>query len=342
MADIIYPSTEATPQPANPPSKLQLVSVALIRPSPNQARKYFDEENLWKLAESMRQEGLIQPVTVRKLLPTAGDREDPGYELVSGERRLRAAKLLEWTTIEARVISVISEGEVAAKGLIENLQREDLNPIEEAEGFAQLNQVDSTYWTHERIAMVTGKSRVYITQSLSLLRLPGAIRDDVRRRTYTRGHALEIARLPGSSLQLSVAKMVPGRLTREQTRKLIDSILLGKKSLKMNKPGVVSTHIPGGKAEDDPLADLWPEFMLNPWIASPGSIRVRYLGGWKWSFEVPGPSLEAARSSPSEMKATLRVWLANILNKMSRSSATKPENRFPPIPHPTIIQIRIV
>jgi ParB family chromosome partitioning protein len=245
MNDLLSESPDTTSSP--PPSKLEPVAIALIRPSPHQARKFFDEENLWKLAESMRQEGLIQPITVRALLPTAGDRSEPGFELVSGERRLRAAKLLGWDLIEARIISVISEGEVAAKGLIENLQREDLNPLEESEGFAQLNQVDPTYWTPERIAQVTGKSRVYITQSLSLLRLPEAIKEDVRRRTYSRAHALEIARLPGSSLQLSVSKLIPGRLTREQTRKLIDSILLGKKSLKMNKPGVVSTRTMAGK-----------------------------------------------------------------------------------------------
>jgi len=295
-----------------------MVPISLIQPSPHQARKHFDEENLWKLAESMRQEGLIQPITVRQLLHTAGVREDLGYELVSGERRLRAAKLLDWNHIEARVISVVSEGEVAAKGLIENLQREDLNPIEEAEGFAQLNQVDSTYWTHERIAMVTGKSRVYITQSLSLLRLPEAIRDDVRRRTYSRGHALEVARLPGSSLKLSVAKMIPGRLTREQTRKLVDSILLGKKSLKMNKPGVVSTAA-NIKSKDDPLSDLWPEFMINPWITTPGSIRVKYLGDWRWSFEVPGPKLEGEALTSSIAKATIRSWLAQLLTRMGKS-----------------------
>src|SRR5882672_4232733 len=141
--------------------------------------------------ESLRQEGLIQPITIRKLLPMAGDREDPGYELVSGERRLRAAKLLGWDRIEARIISVISEGEVAAKGLIENLQREDLNPIEEAEGFQQLNNVDPTYWTHERIAHGTWKRRVYLTPSLAPMPLPKAIKEDVRRRTYTPGHGLE-------------------------------------------------------------------------------------------------------------------------------------------------------
>jgi ParB family chromosome partitioning protein len=319
MTDILYPSNDASDQPVNPPPKLQIIPISLIKPSPHQARKQFDEESLWKLAESLRQEGLIQPITVRQLLPTAGDRHEPGYELVSGERRLRAGMLLGWTTIEARIITVISEGEVAAKGLIENLQREDLNPLEEADGFAQLNQVDPTYWTHERIAQVTGKSRVYITQSLSLLRLPEAIKEDVRRRTYSRGHALEIARLPGSSMQLSVAKLIPGRLTREQTRKLIDSILIGKKSLKMNKPGVISTNLLGGKPEEDPLADLWPEFMMNPWVATPGTIRVRYLGDWKWSFEVPGPARESDNTSISELRMNLRSWLAQLLTRMGKS-----------------------
>ena len=317
MNDIYENSPEASP-PDSPSSKLQMVQLAQIKPSPHQARKLFDEESLWKLAESLRQEGLIQPITVRQLLPMAGDREDPGYELVSGERRLRAAKLLGWTKIEARVISVISEGEVAAKGLIENLQREDLNPIEEAEGFSQLNNVDPTYWTHERIAQVTGKSRTYITQSLSILRLPEAIKEDVRRRTYSRGHALEIARLPGSSMQLSVAKMIPDRLTREQTRKLIDSILLGKKSLKLNKPGTITSSLVSGQ-EEDPLADLWPEFIMNPWITTPRSIRVKYLGDWKWSFEVPGPPETTDRVSHSELRATLRSWLSKLLIRMGRS-----------------------
>jgi ParB family chromosome partitioning protein len=319
MSDLRPPSTEPLT-----PAQLQAVSISLIKPSPHQARKFFDEENLWKLAESMRQEGLIQPITVRKLLPISGDREDPGFELVSGERRLRAAKLLGWETIEARVIGVISEGEVAAKGLIENLQRENLNPIEEAEGFAQLNQVDTTYWTHERVGQVTGKSRTYITQSLSLLRLPEAIKEDIRRQAYSRGHALEIARLPGSSLQLSVAKMIPDRLTREQTRRLVDSVLSGKKSLKMNKPGVLSTHVSEKSMTEDPLADLWPDFIMNPWIAPPGTFRVRYLGNWKWSFEVPGPALESGKTSHTERKSAARTWLADLLIRMGRSLSGLP------------------
>jgi hypothetical protein len=175
--------------------------------------------------------------------------------------------------------------------------------------------VDPTYWTHERIAQVTGKSRVYITQSLSMMRLPEAIKEDVRRRTYSRGHALEIARLPGSSLQLSTSKMIADRLTREQTRRLVDSILMGKKTPKLGKTGILS-HL---AKEEDPLADLWPEFMMNPWITTPGSLKVKYLGDWKWSFEVPGPTTNMEKLSQSEQRATLRAWLSKLLAKMGRS-----------------------
>lgn len=317
-----HPPSSSSTEPAT--ATFQQIPIRLIVPSPHQARKHFDEENLWKLAESLRQEGLIQPITVRRLLPTAGDREEPGYELVSGERRLRAAKLLNWESIEARVISVISEGEVAAKGLIENLQRENLNPIEEAEGFLQLNTVDPTYWTHERIGQVTGKSRVYITQSMSMLRLPEAIREDVRRRTYSRGHALEIARLPGSTLQLSVSKMIRDRLTREQTRKLVDSILTGKKNLKLNKPGAVSTSS-YQELLNDPLGDLWPEFTSNPWITAPGTIKVKYLGNHKWSFELPGPDTSQDDDLSSyETKIALKAWLSKLFTRMGRSLSSEP------------------
>ncbi len=315
-----------TPTPTSPTaeSQLQQVPLKLIKPSPHQARKYFDEENLWKLAESLRQEGLIQPITVRRLLPMAGNREDPGYELVSGERRFRAAKLLNWETIEARVISVVSEGEVAAKGLIENLQREDLNPLEESEGFAQLNMVDPMYWTHERIAQVTGKSRVYITQSLSLMRLPEAIKEDVRRRTYTRAHALELARLPGSTLQLSVSRMIRDRLTREQTRRLVDSILAGKRQLPMGAMVGEATAASIREASD-PLVEIWPAFTSNPWITKPGLIKVKYLGNWRWSFEIPGPEFTPGKTLPSDTKAAVRAWLSKILGRMSKSLAFQNE-----------------
>src|SRR5262245_49498451 len=130
---------------------LQSIPLKQIQPSKYQARKAFNEEALKGLAESMKQEGLIEPIVVRQL--------GESYELISGERRLRAAKMLGWTDIEAKVIFTVSEGEAAAKGLVENLQREDLNPIEEAEGFERLNHLEKKYWTLEKIASVVGKSK---------------------------------------------------------------------------------------------------------------------------------------------------------------------------------------
>jgi hypothetical protein len=167
------------------------------------------------------------------------------------------------------------------------------------------------------------------------MRLPEAIKEDVRRRTYSRGHALELARLPGSSLQLSTSKMIPDRLTREQTRKLVDSILMGKKTPKLGKTAILS-HLDPAK-EEDPLADLWPEFMMNPWITTPGSLKVKYLGDWKWSFEVPGPTTNMETLTQSEQRASLRSWLSKLLARMGRSlsyETGKPPSSSTPEPSP--------
>src|SRR5437762_3128271 len=104
---------------AMPALNYQVIPLEQIRPSSHQARKYFDEAKLKGLAESMKQEGQQQAITVREV--------QGGYELISGERRVRAAKLLGWTNLEAKIIKTASEAEAAAKGLVENIQREDLN-----------------------------------------------------------------------------------------------------------------------------------------------------------------------------------------------------------------------
>src|SRR5258708_2412338 len=153
----------ATPATEAILSKFQLIQITQIKPSRHQARKEFSEESLKGLAESMKQEGLQNPITVRQV----GD----AYELVAGERRLRAAKLLGWNVIESKVIEPVSEGEAAAKGIIENIQREDLNPIDEAEGFANLKNLDS-YCNQEKIAEIAGESHDYISPSLALLEMP--------------------------------------------------------------------------------------------------------------------------------------------------------------------------
>jgi ParB/RepB/Spo0J family partition protein len=209
----------------------QSIPLDQIQPSRHQARKQFDEESIKSLSESMKAEGLLQPITVRQV--------GGGFELIGGERRLRAAKLLGWTAIDAKIIQTVSEGESAAKGLIENLQREDLNPIEEAEGFQELYRLDPDYWTHEKIGNVTGRSQSFVTKSLDILSLPEPVKDIMRARMMSRSHAIELNRLPTPELQLEVAKKIPGHLTWEATRKLVDSIVGGKQKVKKVKKEAV-------------------------------------------------------------------------------------------------------
>ena len=137
-------------------------------------------------------------------------------------------------TIEAKIIQPVSEGESSAKGLIENLQREDLNPIEEAEGFAKQVELVPSYWTHEQIAKVAGRSRVYITQSLGFLNLSSKIKDYVSRLTLSRSHALELMRLPSERQDEAADLMVSETLSRGKARNLVDGIVAG--SLKEDTP----------------------------------------------------------------------------------------------------------
>jgi len=235
---------------------LQSIPVDKIKPAAHQARKTFDEESIKALAESIRQEGLLQPILVR---PVA-----EGYELISGERRLRATKLLASPTIEAKVIQPISEAETAAKGLVENLQREDLNPVEEAEGFDALNKLDPNYWTLEQIGQVSGRDKGYVSRSVSLLNLPDEIKEKLRRRNFSRSHGVELTRLPSHELQLEAAKLMESGLKRDEARKLVD---------KMLKPEGKEGGNGDKKAIPDPLQPLWQKletdrFKLGCWSVS--------------------------------------------------------------------------
>jgi ParB family chromosome partitioning protein len=199
------------------PILVKSIPLSQIQPSKHQARKEFDPETLKGLADSMKAEGLIQPVTVRPV----GD----AFELISGERRLRAAKSLNWDAIDARVIETSSEAEAAAKGLVENVQREDLNPIEEAEGFQELSQLDPTHWTQGKIAEATGKGRTHVNEYLQFLGLPEEVKEGVRRRTLSAGHAVELLRINNANSQVGMAnKIIKGGWSVKQTRAAIDKL----------------------------------------------------------------------------------------------------------------------
>jgi ParB family chromosome partitioning protein len=275
---------------------IQQIPVDKIRPSAHQVRKDFDEKGLKSLSESIEKEGLIQPVTVRKI----GDI----YELIAGERRLRAIMSLGRDTIEARVVDVPSEASASAKGLVENLQRQDLNPIEEAEGFEALNKMDPKYWTQEQIGQVAGRDKGYISRSIGLLGLPEPIKEKLRARNFSRSHAVEFLRLPSQDKQLEAMQAVQdNKLNWEATRKLVDDML-----------GKGKTSLAGKKAKaeisvKDPLASAWPQLQANRAIEAMGGWVVTYKKE-HWNFCVSAtaiPTKEALAAWFIQMASALTV-----------------------------------
>ena len=168
-----------------------------IDPNPKQPRLEFDADALGELAESIRAQGVLQPILVRP----AGAR----FQLVAGERRFRASQLLQRSTIPA-IVRPIEDDELLEVALIENLQREDLNAIEEALGYQKL--LDELHYTHEALSQRVGKNRASITNSLRLLALPSSVQSMVSRETLTAGHARALLGLPSAAEIEATARYV--------------------------------------------------------------------------------------------------------------------------------------
>ncbi len=167
--------------------------IEAIAPNPQQPRKDFDDKSLRDLSASMSQSGVLQPVVVRRL--------GNGYQLIVGERRWRAAKLAGLTRIPA-VVREASDAQSLELALVENLLREDLNPIEEAEGYQRL--LAEFGWTQEELAQRVARDRSSIANCLRLLKLPDLIQADLRAGRLTMGHARALLSLasPGEQLKL--------------------------------------------------------------------------------------------------------------------------------------------
>lgn len=155
------------------------IPIENIRPNPHQPRKEFDEERLEELADSIKRHGLIQPITVRYI----GEKR---FELISGERRLRATKMAGLDNIAA-YIREVEDDDIIAFALVENIQREELNPIEVAMGYQRL--IDECGYTQREVARKMGKNRSTITNMLRLLNLPAPIQKALRDRKISMGHA---------------------------------------------------------------------------------------------------------------------------------------------------------
>ena len=176
----------------------QMIAVDQIRPSRQQVRSRFDAEPLGELAESIRKHGVLQPLLVRPLAD--------GYELIAGERRWRAARLAGLTTVPAVVRSDAGNDAQLVLGLIENLQRTDLDAIEEARGFRRL--IEEFGLTHEEVADRLGKHRVSVTQSLRLLGGCAAVQSAVASSVISAGHARALIALESQATQEQGLKVV--------------------------------------------------------------------------------------------------------------------------------------
>jgi ParB family chromosome partitioning protein len=201
--------------------ELRQLPLDVIRPGRYQPRSVFDEEKLEELASSIRAQGVVQPIVVR----SAGDGE---FELIAGERRWRAAQLAEIADIPALVRDVSDEVAVAMS-LIENIQREDLNPLEEATALRRL--IDEFQMTHQEAADAVGRSRAAVSNLLRLLELVQEVKDMVDVRAIEMGHARALLSLD-EELQVQAAReVINKRLSVRETETLVRRLLHPKKSV---------------------------------------------------------------------------------------------------------------
>ena len=185
-------STEAIRTPAS--SSIGEIEIAKIHANPNQPRRDFNEEALQELADSISELGVIQPITLRK-------EEDGSYMIIAGERRFRASQLAGKTTIPAYILSA-NEKDTMEMALIENIQREDLNPLEIALAYQQL--IEQHNLSQEQLSKRVGKGRATIANFLRLLKLPGNIQVALKEKQIDMGHAKALLSLPSHADQIRI------------------------------------------------------------------------------------------------------------------------------------------
>jgi len=208
------------------------IPLAEIRSNPYQPRKEFDEESLNEFAESIKEHGVIQPIIVKKSIK--------GYELIAGERRTRASKIAGKKTIPA-IVRDMTDEEMMEIALIENIQREDLNPIEEASAFEKI--IETTKMTQEEAAKKFGKSRSYITNLLGLLKLPENVKKEVQDGKISMGHARVLSKLSDEDQIKEISnKIINDGLSVRDTEKMTSVSDFTKKKPQKREPVYSAKH----------------------------------------------------------------------------------------------------
>lgn len=222
------------------------IDIGLIEPNKNQPRKIFDENALWELSNSIKVHGVLQPILLKK----TGDR----YEIIAGERRWRASKIAGLKKIPAIVkeFSVETSFEIS---LIENIQREDLNPIEEAESYKKLTEEYG--YTQDEIAKNVGKSRSVVTNTIRLLNLDDRVIDFLREMKITNGHGRALLALSDNDLQFEVAeKIIEENLNVRQVERLVQELNEPKDEIIIEKEKKASKKTKYFKDIEDKLKNM--------------------------------------------------------------------------------------
>ena len=218
LSALITSATEPKAEAINESYGLR-VRIDLITPSPFQPRRAFDEAKIEELAASIRNQGIIQPLVIR--------RKENRYELIAGERRWRAAMKAGLSEVPA-VIRDASDNEALQLALVENLQREDLNPIEEASGYRRLQE--EFHWSQEETADKVGKSRPAIANSLRLLSLPDEVQQEIAQGSLPAGQARALLGLHSEALMISTCREVIAKgLSTRETEKLVRALVTGRR-----------------------------------------------------------------------------------------------------------------
>ena len=255
----------ATPSATPAEAAERRIPIREIRPNPLQPRVAFEPAELAELESSLRVHGLLQPVVVRKAP------KGPGFELIAGERRFRAATNLGWTDIPA-IVRDVDDGSLLTLALIENLQRSDLNPLEEAEGYRKL--IEDFHLSQQDVATAVGKDRSTVANMLRLLNLPAPVRRLLQEGAITLGHARALLGLPSERAMAELAREIvaKGLTVRDVEKRVrIDAPARDrKKSRAPDKPAEAS------RIEEDLRRYLQTDVSLTVDKGGSGTIRLAF------------------------------------------------------------------
>jgi len=259
------PPVPAPPATLSDGSRLIEIDPTELKPNPKQPRHVFREEALQELADSIRRDGVQEPVIVR---PAPGG----GFELISGERRVRASIMADLTRIPA-VVRDVPDDDLLRLGLIENLQREDLDPIETARAYQQL--IDAFGLTQEKLAAEVGKERATVANSLRLLQLSQPLQDLVAEGVLTMGHARALLGLVSPEAQLSLARRIQREgLSVRQTEQFVAAARAPKQSPAPKTPTPASAN--ASAIADELRRRLGTKVSVRSGEGGKGAIEINY------------------------------------------------------------------